>query len=335
MKKILNTITVAFIAVLLIACNSNDNPNEEFETYEYESESYGGNDNEETDRELSDEITTTAFYDYQEFEEVLKTFTTDVVVARYIAHEYIGDSIVFEFSVSERVIGDAGDRIFIYADRNIVAQIDEEELDIDFRPGHLSFREGVDYLLPLIRMDDAYSVIQEDGFVFIRDIVIDLDNPTYSMMYSTPLQLHTEQLRLDEDTPREEIIAYVYELVKDIAVVGRIIRSEDMEDIVAGSPYVLVIEIGEPIRLAAEQGNVDSGATDLYYVTVTESLKGNVNEGDELVILFHADTVFQGERHIVATMPMSPGSDWHEFTSRNSLFRIGQMDEIMLILDIR
>jgi len=85
--------------------------------------------------------------------------------------------------------------------------------------------------------------------------------------------------------------------------------------------------------LAAEQAQVEWGPTDLYEVTVIESLKGEVNEGDEMVILFHADTVFQGERHIVATMPMSPGSNWHEFTSRYSLFQVGQIDEIMLILN--
>jgi hypothetical protein len=333
MKKILRIITVVLLAILLIACTPDNNPVGVSDTPEYMTEHYEGNNNGELDSELSEEIISTAFYDYLEFELVVKAFTTDVVIARYINHEYLDESIIFEFAVSERVFGNAGDRIFIFANQGMETQVDGEDLELDFRPGYLSFSEGVDYLLPLIRIDDAYSHIQEDGFVFIRDIVIDLDNPMNSVMYSTPLYLHTEQLKLNEDTPREDIITHVYELVKDIEITGRTIRSNATENIINGSPYVLIIEIGEPIRLADEQINTDWGATDLYYVTVTESLKGNINAGDELVILFHADTVFYGEQHIVATMPMSPGSDWHEFTSRYSLFRIEQIDEIMLILN--
>lgn len=335
MKKKIRITTVILLSLLLIACTANDDPNVGYEAFEDSNrvEFYEDDNDGEVERETPAPIVATAFYDYQEFEIALKTFTTDVVIARIVDHEYIGESIVFEFEVLERIFGDAGDRIYVIAERGMEVQFDQEELELDFRPGQVNFYEGVDYLLPLIRIDDAYADIQEDAFVLIRDIVIDLDNPMNSVMYSTPLYWHTEQLELHEDTPREDIIAHVYELVRDIVVIGRTIRSEAVEEIINGSPYVLVVEIGEPIRLAAEQAQVEWGPTDLYEVTVIESLKGEVNEGDEMVILFHADTVFQGERHIVATMPMSPGSNWHEFTSRYSLFQVGQIDEIMLILN--
>jgi hypothetical protein len=49
--------------------------------------------------------------------------------------------------------------------------------------------------------------------------------------------------------------------------------------------------------------------------------------------MFFSDTVFQGEQHIVAVERISEGSSSFNFTSRNSLFSMDQLDENMEILD--
>ena len=64
---------------------------------------------------------------------------------------------------------------------------------------------------------------------------------------------------------------------------------------------------------ANEQVFTDLLLTDIYYATVLQ--------------------VLQGEQHIVAVRPIEEGSMWFEFTSRNSLFRMDQLEEILLILD--
>ena len=108
------------------------------------------------------------------------------------------------------------------------------------------------------------------------------------------------------------------------------IRSEAIEDIVNGSPYVFVIEINEARGLSSGTGGFMS--IDLYYVTVVEDLKGEPVMGNEIVVVFFADTVFRGEQHIIAVEQVPNGS-FYRFTSRDSLFRMDQLYEIMEILN--
>ena len=93
----------------------------------------------------------------------------------------------------------------------------------------------------------------------------------------------------------------------------------------------LVVEISRLRR--GNIGNSDFSADDFYYVSVVEILKnfGDVSVGDELRVLFHADTVSIGEQHIVATRTSTTGAHW--FTSRYSLFCMSQLDEITQILN--
>lgn len=94
----------------------------------------------------------------------------------------------------------------------------------------------------------------------------------------------------------------------------------------------MIVEINDPLRLSHEQYTTDWEATDLYNVTVVRSLKGDVDVGYEFVMIFLADTVLPGEQHIIATGPPAEGSSFYRFSSRNSLFGMEQLDEIMSML---
>ena len=275
-----------------------------------------------------------ALYEYLTFEEALLRFPpTDVVIAQFVEQRPFGESLTeFEFVVSDRILGNAADRIFIYAERRDACVMGGT---VRYIPGDLTFAPETDYLLPLIGARTPYSLTHDDSFSVIRNIVIDLDNLTNSIMYSEPLAEHTEVLNLNSRSlSRYAIIDFVEELTRGNAPGRDFIRSEAIEDIVHGSPNIWVVEINEPRRLNAE-AVTDWMRTDIYHVTVTQVLKGDgaVAAGEEVVMIFFADTVLPGEQHIVAVDSLREGgSSSYSFTSRDSLFRMDQLDEILGIL---
>ena len=103
------------------------------------------------------------------------------------------------------------------------------------------------------------------------------------------------------------------------------IESEKMADVIVGSSDVIRIKIGE----WDFGGNGLFFQNDGYYCTVIETLKGAVKIDSEIVMIFFYNTVKPGQEYIVAVMEMEPDTNWYIFTSRNSLFRLDQKEEIM------
>jgi len=278
-------------------------------------------------------------YHYLTFEQALLEFATDIVIAQYVGSRPFGQNLTeFEFVVSERILGNAADRVFVYVDFNkiegmLTGYIWDRQSPA---PYSLTFNPGTNYMLPLIRIGDPLAFTHEDGFTFIRDIVINLDDPSKSMMYNEPLSMHSDNFNLNSrDDLRVEIVSFVSELTQHNPPGRDFIRSEVLEDVITKSHYILVVEIVEPLRLAHEQRTVDWGATDIYYVTVIQALEGTVGVESELVVIFPAFAVLPGEQHIVAVEPIEEGSYWFRFSSRNSLFQMEQLDEILQILSHR
>jgi len=111
----------------------------------------------------------------------------------------------------------------------------------------------------------------------------------------------------------------------------RHIRSDKIEDIINGSPYVFVVEINDPISLSRVPPS-DWAEADTYDCTVIKSLKGDISVGYDYWGVYFANTVFTGEQHIVAVERLEEGSNMFRFTSKNSLFRMEQLEEIMAII---
>ena len=284
---------------------------------------------------------------YRNFERALLELTTDVVIAKYVGYNILEIELIeYEFIVLDRVLGSATDSIFVYEHSNLLTTIvlvdsDGEvvgELVDDSEPEVLPLNPGSVYLLPLIRISTVYARrAHDDLFWFSSQIAIDLNNIANSTMSFGPLFEHSTGFDFNVDATQEQIISYVYELTKNNPPGRSIIRSPHIEDIVNESPNVVVVEIGEPRFLASELehggGSDIDVATDSYYAKVVQVLKGSLGTGDEIEINFFAETVFTGERHIVAIEPFSPGSIWFNFTSRNSLFSINQLNEILTIIE--
>ena len=281
-----------------------------------------------------------ASFAYMTFEEAITEFASDVVIAQYKGSRPFGTSLIeAEFIVLDRILGYAGDRIFVYSENNVSAGIFGTELSVAYMPGNLEFSNGTTYMLPLIRVSRAHTNIQDEGFVFIRDIVINLDNPTMSVMYSEELSRHSTHLDFDTLSNARGmdinsfLVSYVNDLTRHNTPSRGIIKSNEIEDVLNESPYVFLVEIGEPLRLSHEQHNTDLMATDLYFITIIRELKGNAVITYDTVMIFVADTVSQGQQYIVAVEPIIEGSSWFQLTSRNSLFQMGQTAEILRLLN--
>ena len=265
------------------------------------------------------------------FETVIEIATV-VVVAEFVARRPFEVNVIeYEFIVHDRIFGNTADTIFVY--------VVDGPLRHNF--GHPAFQFTTDtlYLLPLLKHTSIYTNFHHDGFSFVEDLILDLNNPSRSTMYGVSLALHSNMNFDSSGLTMEEIISYIRSLPRNPYVVTServIIRSEVLEDIITGSPYVLVIEVNEPRRLADEVGGPsDRCTTDIFYVTVVEVLRGNIQVGQEMRIIFFADTVLPGETHLVSTAPncaCCPGSTLHRFTSRHSLHPLEYRDEIIRIL---
>jgi len=318
MKKIMATMIAILLITILTACDVEDT---------HVANAAADNS---TATQSPSRITTSVVY--ITFEEALLS-STDVVIAHYVGHRPFGENLIeFEFSVIDRVFGNAADTIFVYA-TNSYASIMGGVAASTYNQSALMFNRGTNYLLPLQRLEGAHLRTHEDGYLFIHNLIMNLDNPHLSTMYNEPLSLHSSEVSFESRSLADEaILTFVSEKTANNRPAREHIRSENMEDIINGSPHVFIVEINEPRRLVSQQVTRDWGETDIYHATVVRTLKGNLDAGLRVDVVFFADTVQTGEQHIVAVERIERGSTTFRFTSRNSLFRMDQLDEILEII---
>jgi len=255
---------------------------------------------------------------------------TDIVVAEFVECRPFGQTATeYEFIVHDRIYGNAADTIFVY--------VVYHEMHRSFSEPAFHFDAGTQYLLTLVKLVNVYSSFHEDGFTFASDLILNLDDPSGSTMYGQPLSAHSEMNFDSIGLTRDHVISYVRSLPRDpfLTIGSVLIKSDDLRDIITGSPNVVVIEITEPHSLASHGYGSEFTQTDIYYITVVEVLKGDMQIGDIIPVIFFADTVFTGETHIVSITPSDPTSPnpyFHDFTSRHSLHCMTQRDEIIRII---
>jgi len=95
-------------------------------------------------------------------------------------------------------LGETTESIFIYREGNF---------------GRFNFYYEYEYLIPLIRVESNYSEIEEDEFVFIRGIVINLSDVSNNIMYSESLFEHS--IDFHQNMTREEILNFVSEFISN------------------------------------------------------------------------------------------------------------------------
>jgi hypothetical protein len=267
------------------------------------------------------------------FEELILDYATDVVVAQYVGHKPFGEEeklLEYEFIVLDRVVGNAPDRIFIYGripDPNDFGNL--EALNI---PGGFT---DARYLLPIRQLGWLFGHTHEDGYEFLRSLVINLDDLSRSTMFGEPLSDHTDVLDFTSSRAADDsVVEYFEQLTRNrhrpTEPVAEFIRSTNTDEILSGSPFVLEIEIDE--FLSAQRS--DWGAWDFCTAVVVESLKGDIERGFKIWLAFAPGSVKPGERYIVAVAPhYDRDNGLFYLTSHNSVFETGQRDEISRALE--
>jgi len=272
---------------------------------------------------------------HHSFEEVL-ALSTDVVIAQLVERRPFGGGMAeVEFFVSERIFGNASERIFVYLDN-----ADISGWGGSYRSYEAEFETGVGYLLLLSINRTIVSNFHDDGYFLVGGIpIVNLDNPMKSTMYNQSIVKHSTDLDFsDPNLSRDQIVSFAQEMTRSNTPASEreshriFIRSDDIEDIINESPEVLVVEIN---RLISSGGNC-AMSSDIYTVTIVESLKGELEVGDKFELIFFMDMVSPGEHHIVAIRQgiIHPGRGrWsNRFTSRHGLFSLDQQQEIENII---
>jgi len=301
MKKCLFVLLI-FVALVLTACGANGLVEEEYTTISHASTTVQAS--------FTGEIMT--------LENSLE-LATDIVIVQYVSRRPFGERLTeFELIVLDRIMGDAPDRIFVYCEGY-------------YSQWFANLTNGTEYMLALRSSESPYAHTHIDGYTFIRNIIIDLDNPSNSTMRSMPLYQQSEGLNTSASwVDRQYIISYIADLISDMTPpVSELIRSDVLKDIVYGSPNVVVVEISHVLSLS--DGTSDWMSTDIFYATVVDSVKGDMTLGTEITLIFFAGTVDVGEQHLVA-IRQNDGGNFFRFTSRDSHFCVTQLDEIKQII---
>jgi len=137
--------------------------------------------------------------DYLTFEEAL-AYASDVVIVQYMEASITVDGVIrFRFVVLESMLNETTDKIFVY--------LSDDDMS------HFNFSDEGEYLLPLIRTESNDSTIEENVFIFIRNIVIDLINPSNSTMYGESIFEYSTDF--NQEMTREEILSFINEHVID------------------------------------------------------------------------------------------------------------------------
>ena len=280
-------------------------------------------------------------YDYSTFEEVMLSEVSHIVIAQFVGSRPFGDMYTeFEFIVSDWLLGETTERIFVYS-TNAQTHVHGHQRHVSYVPHNLQFEYGVDYLLPIRFSPPVHPTnpVPEDRFFFARQMFINLDNPAASNMYSESLNEHMQSLSLTRTTPRAMIVEFMSDFAEIIEYERRDawqfinIESDDIHDIISGSPYIFIVDILEFIPLI---GSTTWMSIDNFYVNVLEVLKGDPNFWYETRISFAMNTVEAGQQLIVAVQPVGDNNNhfWFDLTStNNSIFELDRLDEIRAILN--
>jgi N-acetylmuramoyl-L-alanine amidase len=123
---------------------------------------------------------------------------------------------------------------------------------------------------------------------------IDLDDISNSTMYSQPIHKHTENIDMKRCT-KDDLIAYVRELVKDNKPAEETLKSDNLEEIVRDAKQVVHIKIEDPlIKIQTTLKNSET-----WSCKVIDTLKGDIKEGSTIKIMFIGDVVVPGKEYIV------------------------------------
>lgn len=245
---------------------------------------------------------------------------TDIVKATCTGVTVNIDHTEYEFDVLERYVGEDTDqpiRLKIY---NKSVWVLDTEISYDTK----------DFIY---KVDEAYYLIMERNVSVYRDydtyldlgsnIYIPASNISESTMYGEPLTNHSD---IEKCETEQDIIDHItYQLQNNpnenrkLHEGRKYITSKDTETIIKQSEYVLKVRLDEIIPVNTDR--------DPFICTVTETLKGEYEEGTRIDIPFFKGKMKVGDECIVALLYVDKGV--YVLSSRNSVFPLRKEKKIL------
>ncbi len=252
--------------------------------------------------------------DYLNFENACK-LATDVVVATFTGSRPYGASYTeYSFTVKDRLLGNAPEEINVYAmDINIFV---ENESVGAYNEQELFLEHNTDYLLVLDHRVSVYNEV--DIYQFVCNIVIDVSKVSNSTMYNQSIVAHSQDLDFSK-TDTQTTLAYVKELVKDNTPSSQPVANPAVNDIISSSTDILVVTVKKCEKTVIN----DFRDTGFYSCEVSETLKGNIEAGETIQILFRNADVTEGDTIIVALNNYDDAT-YYRLTSLNSIFTLDE-----------
>ena len=262
---------------------------------------------------------------YYSFEEACER-ATDVVVATFEGTRPFGAFYTeYCFYVKETIVGNAKGKISVI--KTVMKNSANETVE-GYNSSPLFLEYNKDYMLIILNETTVYSKM--DYYSFICNLVIDVENIGNSTMYNQPLALHSKTFDFSK-ADKSAVIDYIKKFVKDDPTFSPVKFAADpsMEDVIAESSNILVVEINECTR------NVVSHTRDtgFYNCKVLETMKGFINSGTTIQIIFSNDDVSEGDTVIVA-LSNTGRSSYYSLTSRNnSIIPVEQKEAAKAIIE--
>ncbi len=263
-----------------------------------------------------------ASMEYLTFEDACE-LVTDAVVATFEGSRPYGASFTeYEFTVKNRLLGNAPESICVYA-MDINVYVGHESLS-GYNEQELYLEHGKDYLLLLEHWTSVYNKV--DKYHFICNIVIDTDTISNSTMYNQPIISHSSGFDFAH-SDLQSTTAYISELIKNNKPSAQPAKINNLNDLVSLSTDIVVVTVD---KLEQTVKN-DFRDTEFYSCTVNETLKGNIQVDSQIEIIFFSGSVQPGDEIIVA-LNNYDNATYYRLTSKESVMPTNKKSEILSII---
>ncbi len=182
---------------------------------------------------------------------------------------------------------------------------------------HIDYETGKSYVFVLQHIDNVY----ENSYLIESDIFLPVDDEDESISYMS--------LDIDiDDSIADYMDTYDFsDSQSENETMNYVIDSEDMNDIVLGSKYIVKVKLDYLMR--------QTDIIDLYMCKVESILKGDdiCMDDNTIYIPFACNTVTESNEYIVGLYSDSTDSYIYSLSAKNSVFDVSKENEINSILN--
>ncbi len=224
----------------------------------------------------------------------IMTFANEAVLAECVGtHTYPEGYSELEFVVKKRFFGeDSNNIIFVYFEDTIN---EVAEYSYSYDSSIIRYENNKNYYLILTR--SIHPELEYDEYTLLVDYIPEEDISENSLFYGrTPAECQDDLFReITQSTEKMDAYLTGYDASSNLLYRGRkYLTTDDESVIIKESDYIFRILIGERTMEPVAPNK------EIYNCTIVRSIKGEYEQGWELIIPFPKNLVSQGEEYIIA-----------------------------------